>query len=286
MDIGVGLPTTVPGVSGPALLEWARRAESAGFSSLGVLDRLVYNNYEPLVSLAAAAAVTERIRLAATILIAAYRPSSALLAKQVATVDHLSGGRMVLGVAAGGRADDFIAAGTTYHDRGRRLDALLSDLRRIWAGEGAGELAGVGPRPLRGGVPVLVGGHSPAALRRAARHADGWIAGGSSATSYTELVRQAREAWSAAGRAEPPRLAALSYVSLGPDGRSAAERYLRAYYAFVGAKAERAAAAVLSDEHRLRDALAGYEDAGCDELILFPCIAQPTQVDVIAKAAL
>ena len=109
MDIGIGLPNAIRGVEGTAILDWARRAEAAGFSSLGTLDRFVYGNCEALVTLAAAAAVTERVRLVTDILIAPLR-GTAMLAKQAATVDRLSGGRLVLGLAVGGREDDFVAA--------------------------------------------------------------------------------------------------------------------------------------------------------------------------------
>lgn len=95
MEIGIGLPNAVPGVDGKSLTEFARRADVRGFSSLGTIDRIVFPNYEPLAALGAAAAVTERIRLATTILIAPYRPNTALLAKEIATLDHMSGGRFV-----------------------------------------------------------------------------------------------------------------------------------------------------------------------------------------------
>ena len=277
MDIGVGLPTTVPGISGPVLTEWARRAERLGFASLGVLDRLVYDNYEPVVALAAAAAVTERIRLAATILIAAYRDSPAVLAKQLATVDHLSGHRLTVGVAAGGREDDFVEAGTTFIGRGRRLDDVIATLLDVWHGDT------VGPA---GAPPLVMGGHSPAAMRRAAANGQGWIGGGSSTAGFAALAEQARQAWKAADREDEPRMMALGYVSLGPDGRDRAQSYLRAYYAFAGPKAEMAANGAITDPGRLRDTIAAYAEAGCDELILFPCTTDPGQLDLIAAEAL
>jgi len=279
MDTGIGLPTTLPGCTGPVLTTWARRAESLGFASLGVLDRLVYDNYEPVVALAAAAAVTERIRLAATILIAAYRDNPAVLAKQLATVDHLSGRRLVVGLAAGGREDDFEAAGTRFAGRGRRLDDIVAQLRKVWAG------GDIGP-PLGDGPPLIMGGHSPAAMRRAAAHGAGWIGGGSSTAGYAALVEQVRQAWRDQGRADRPRMMALGYVSLGPDGQERADSYLRAYYAFAGPKAAMAAAGAITDAGRLRETIAAYAEAGCDELILFPCTTDTAQLELIATEAL
>src|ERR671923_1671195 len=106
MDVGIGLPNSVRGVDRAGIVEWARRAETAGFSSLGTIDRLVFANYESLIALAAAAAVTERIGLLTDILIVPYRVNAALLAKQAATVDSLSGGPLTLGALVGGRAGD------------------------------------------------------------------------------------------------------------------------------------------------------------------------------------
>lgn len=284
MDISLGLPTTVSGVDGPGLIDFARRAEQHGFTSLGVLDRLVYDSYESLVALAAAAAVTERITLATTILLAAYRGSAAVLAKQLATIDHLSGGRLVVGLAVGGREDDFVASAAPYAGRGRRLDAMIDEMKRVWAG--AGPVPGIGPRPPRGAPRLLFGGHSRAAMRRAATHGQGWIAGGSSATGYAELVRQAKAVWAEHGRTDRPHMVSLCYVSLGAGGRERAEEYLRRYYSYIGPKAEMAAKGVISDDQRLREVLDAYAEAGCDELVLFPCTADPEQVDLIAKAAL
>src|SRR3954470_22783647 len=106
MDIGIGLPNTVPGTEPGALLEWARQADQAGFSTLGTIGRLVYNGYEELIALSAAAAVTSRIRLTTSVLLAPLYENAALLAKQAASLERISAGRFVLGVGLGGRDDD------------------------------------------------------------------------------------------------------------------------------------------------------------------------------------
>src|SRR3954468_9205754 len=162
MDIGIGLPATIPGVGRDAVLEGARRAEARGFSSLGTIDRLVYDNLAPLIALAAVAGVTERIRLATTIMIAPYRANGALVAKQAASLDRLSNGRLTLGVAVGGREDDFEVSGVDFHERGARFDEMLEQWRRIWAGE-----EGVGPVPASGRPRLVIGGSADAAFRRA-----------------------------------------------------------------------------------------------------------------------
>ncbi|HEU5269756.1 MAG TPA: LLM class flavin-dependent oxidoreductase [Jatrophihabitans sp.] len=282
MEVGVGLPSTIGGTDGRLLVDYAARAERLGFSTLAVFDRLVYDNYDSIVALSAAAGVTERIRLATTVLLAPYRPSTVLLAKQLASLDRISGGRLVVGVAAGGRDDDFAASGTCYTDRGRRLDAMLPQLREVWSG--AGQWAKVGPKPVHGDIPIWVGGHSPAALRRAARHGVGWVSPGGSTAGYPQLVERAREVFAASGRAQPPRMVALANVALA-DRPAAGERsraYIESYYAHVGPKAKLLAQTVITDRDRLRATVTGYAEAGCDELLLFPCIADPEQLDLIA----
>jgi alkanesulfonate monooxygenase SsuD/methylene tetrahydromethanopterin reductase-like flavin-dependent oxidoreductase (luciferase family) len=276
MEVGVGLPAAIPGTGGRRLLEWARLADDLGFSSVGVLDRLVYRNLEPLVALAAAAAVTERVRLAATVLIAAYRGNTALLAKQLATIQEIAEGRLVVGVACGGREDDFLASAVPYAGRGRRLDEILVALRKTWNGQAME----IGPRPA-GRVPVLVGGHSAAAMSRAARHGDGWIAGGTSSRPYRELAKAARARWNAEGREDRPRMMAIAFYSLGPDAGAHAVRFHHDYYA--GAYANKAVEATLVGGESIATAVRAYENAGCDELILFPCHEGREQIALLAK---
>jgi alkanesulfonate monooxygenase SsuD/methylene tetrahydromethanopterin reductase-like flavin-dependent oxidoreductase (luciferase family) len=210
MDVAIGLPSTIRGVGRDQLLEWARRAEARGFSSLGTIDRIVYDNYEPLIALAAAAAVTERIRLATTILIAPYRANGALVAKQAASVDRLSNGRLVLGVAVGGREDDYDASGVDFHARGRRFEQMLEQWQAIWAGESFGTAGAIGPRPPRGRPTLLLGGTADVAFERAARYGDGWVMGGGAPDQFAEGAAKTRTAWEAAGREGAPRTMALA----------------------------------------------------------------------------
>jgi alkanesulfonate monooxygenase SsuD/methylene tetrahydromethanopterin reductase-like flavin-dependent oxidoreductase (luciferase family) len=283
VEIGIGLPNAVRGVARDGIVEWARRAEAAGFSSLGTIDRIAYANYESLIALAAAAAVTGRIRLVTDIMIAPLRANTALLAKQSATIDNLSGGRLVLGLAPGGREDDYALSGVDFHRRGRLFDEQLEALPRLWAGEG-----GLGPASASpGGRPgLLIGGANEKAYARAARHADGWTAGGAGPEAFGQAREAVRAAWKDAGRDGEPRTMALLYFALGDDPEGAARASLGDYYSFLGEYAEQIVQGTLKDPDALRSTLAAYEDAGADEVICFPASADPAQVDLLAAAVL
>jgi alkanesulfonate monooxygenase SsuD/methylene tetrahydromethanopterin reductase-like flavin-dependent oxidoreductase (luciferase family) len=277
MDVGIGLPNTVPGVDKAGIVDWARAAEAAGFASLGTLDRIAYANYESLIVLTAAAAVTERVRLVTDILIAPLRSNAALFAKQAATLDHLSGGRLELGLAPGGRPDDYELSGVDFSHRGRQFDRQLEDLERFWKGETA-----VGPAPVRPGL--LIGGTSDAAYRRVARFGDGWTSGGGGVERFTQGRERALEAWRAAGREGEPRTMALFYFSLGGRAAEQARDTLGSYYAFAGEYAEAIVASAATDEATVREYLAGFEAARCDEVMCFPASADREQVELLAAA--
>jgi alkanesulfonate monooxygenase SsuD/methylene tetrahydromethanopterin reductase-like flavin-dependent oxidoreductase (luciferase family) len=281
MDVGIGLPAAISGVDGETLVDWARRAERHGFSTLGTIDRLVYDNYEPLATLAAAAAVTTKIRLTTSILLGPLRSNHALFAKQAATIDRLSSGRLVLGIAVGGREDDFTASEVDFHRRGRELDALLERASSIWRDS----TTGIGPAPAGVGPQLILGGNAPAALRRMARYGSGWIFGGGGPDAFREGASAARSAWDEAGRDGAPRLLGLGYFALGADGAERARDYLGHYYAFAGPYAERVAAGALTTPDAVRERIAQMSDAGCDELILFPCSAELDQVELLADVS-
>jgi alkanesulfonate monooxygenase SsuD/methylene tetrahydromethanopterin reductase-like flavin-dependent oxidoreductase (luciferase family) len=278
MDIGIGLPNTVSGVDRRGIVDWAKAAEQAGFSSLGTLDRLAYDNYDSLISLAAAAAVTERIRLTTDILIGPLR-KTAELAKQAATIDNLSGGRLVLGLAVGGREDDFDLAGVDFHSRGKIFDEQLEVLTSLWKADD------FGPRPASGSrVKMLIGGQADAAFTRAARYADGWTLGGGTPEMFGEGSKKLQAAWDAAGRQDKPRTMALFYFALGDDAEEVARESLVRYYAFLGEYAEQIAQSAATDADTLRQYLQAFEQAGVDEVIAFPASADPGQVELLAQA--
>ena len=285
MDVGIGLPATIRGVEREQLLEWARRAEARGFSTLGTIDRIVYGNYEPLIALAAAAAVTERIRLTTAILLAPLRSNGALLAKQAASLDHLSGGRLVLGVAVGGREDDYAASGVPFKERGRIFDDMIATWERVWDGEDFGTAGAIGPQPPRGRPTVVFGGGVDKAFARVAEHGDGWIMGGGSPDQFKEGAAKAAAAWEAAGRGGKPRTMALAYYALGDGAEQAAQSYLHDYYAFLGEElAGMIAGSAATDPGTVKGYVQAFSDAGCDELILFPSSPDPEQVDLLADA--
>jgi alkanesulfonate monooxygenase SsuD/methylene tetrahydromethanopterin reductase-like flavin-dependent oxidoreductase (luciferase family) len=285
MEIGIGLPATIPGVTGDELTEWARRADGTSLSSLGTIDRLVYGNYEPLVALAAAAAVTDRIKLLTSVLLAPLRLNTALFAKQAATLQHLSGGRLVLGLGIGGRDDDFDVSGADMSTRGRVFDRQLDEIKRIWNGEEKGLAGPVGPN-LDTPPELILGGSVDASFRRAAEFGSGWIMGGGSPDQFREGLEKLKAAWQAAGRSGEPRTMALSYFALGSDAERNADTYLRDYYAFLGEDlAGMIAGSAAKDADTVKQYVAAFEQSGCDELVFFPSNSDPEQVDLLVEAA-
>jgi alkanesulfonate monooxygenase SsuD/methylene tetrahydromethanopterin reductase-like flavin-dependent oxidoreductase (luciferase family) len=273
LNIGVGLPTTTPGADRTLVVEWAKRADKGPFTSLAVLDRVAYESFEPFTALAAAAAVTDRIRLATMIAVGPLR-TTGLLAKQAASVQALSGGRLTLGLAVGARVEDYEAAGVDHRHRGRRLSEQLAYVRGRVDEERVG--------PSRDGIEILVGGASGPAFARMARYSDGYAHGGGPPRAFAGAAARAEAAWRDLGRPGRPRLWGQGYFALGDV--EAGNAYLRDYYAFTGPFAERVVAANLTSARAVKDFVRGYEEAGCDELVLFPTVSDLSELDRLAEA--
>lgn len=276
--VGIGLPIADPQL----LVEWATRAETGPFATLGLLDRLVYDNPEPLVTLAHLAGATERIRLQTEVLIAPLR-ETALLAKQVATLDRLAPGRFTLGLGVGGRADDHEASGTELRTRGKRLDEQIATMRRLWSGDSYSDSCGaIGPRPhTPGGPELLFGGFQPAALERVARWGGGFLA--AAAPSWApRLFDTVRRYWQEYGRPGTPRIVAQVNAALGPDSViDEARSAMAAYYEFSG-HADFMVEGMLTTPDRIRTVTKQFADLGADEVIFYCYGRDPEQVDRLA----
>jgi alkanesulfonate monooxygenase SsuD/methylene tetrahydromethanopterin reductase-like flavin-dependent oxidoreductase (luciferase family) len=285
MQIGIGLPNAVAGTTRDQLTDWARAAEEAGFSTLGTIDRIVFDSHEPIVALSAVAAVTDRIRLATDVMLGPLRQNPAVIAKQVLSLDALAGGgRAVLGIALGGREDDYEISGIDMSTRGPWLDAALPRIRAIFDGDGELELE-VGPRPKGDGPTLLIGGGVQASFQRAAEYADGWTQGGSGPDQFEEDVANLEEAWKQAGRDGSPYKMALVYFSLGPDAKKNAEHALGGYYGYLGDEvAQMIVGSAAKDADMVKQYTAAFETNGCDELIFFPSSSDPSQVGLLAEA--
>jgi alkanesulfonate monooxygenase SsuD/methylene tetrahydromethanopterin reductase-like flavin-dependent oxidoreductase (luciferase family) len=290
MKIGMSFPVMVPGLDRDLVHAWARRTDEGPFSCIASGERINFPNPEILVTLATAAAVTERVKIWFDVSVTPLH-APVLLAKQVATLDVLSGGRVVLGVGVGGREEDYAALGVEFgRTRFRRMEQGVETMRRIWRGEKVVDAAlrPVEPRPLQAGGPeILAGSLFPRSIRRAARFADG-LKGFSFGPSPDEVKGAfdlARAAWKEEGRPEP-RLATGFWFALGPDGRAQMDEYVSRYLAFMGPDAVRAIAPTVRcvDAATLRDATREMEDLGCDELVLVPTTLDPDEIDRVVDA--
>ena len=289
MKIGMNLPVMVPVLDRDLILEWSRRVDAGPYSSLAAGERITFPNPEVMVTLAAAAAVTERVRLTFNVLVLPMH-SAVLIAKQVATVDVISAGRVTLGVGVGGREEDYRAVGAICDDkRLGRLERQVGLMRRAWAGEPVveGALRPVEPSPVQpGGPEILAGSLFPRSIRRAARWADG-LCSFSFGPSAEEVQRQfdvALAAWKRQARSKPPRLVTGCWFALGSGAREQMDEYLHRYLGFLGpgVAAQLAPSVTTTSSRALKDVVGMIEDLGADELILAPTTSDPDEVDRVA----
>jgi alkanesulfonate monooxygenase SsuD/methylene tetrahydromethanopterin reductase-like flavin-dependent oxidoreductase (luciferase family) len=287
MRIALGLPSRIVGASGELMLEWATRADRSPFSSLVVTDRVVSQALEPLAVLAIAAGATKRIHLMTSVIIGPTRETT-LLARQTATIDALSGGRLSLGVGIGVRENDYVATGFDFHRRGRRVDEQLPILRRLWSGGALSKEVGpIGPPSARpGGPELLIGGYVPAVARRIATWGDGYMApGGGKPESMLEIWRQTLKLWKEMGRQGQPRWVGASYFALGPKASDQASAYIDANYGYNPELAARRLRGIPTTAEAVEEAIKRQTDMGVDEFILRPCAEDLEQMERLAELA-
>lgn len=277
LEVGLALPILVPDVGPRTSLDFARRAEEAGAHSVWAGDRLVFSNQEPLLNLAAAASVTSRVRLGTSVLLGTLRPP-ALLAKMVATLDEMSGGRVILGLGVGSRADDFAAEQLDFAHRGGRAEELVDILRIAWRGEPLKydgkfyqlDVGPVGPRPVQPHIPVWFGGSAESALKRIGRIGDGYIGGsGGGPAGFRASWGKIRGYAEASGR-DPASVtpAALIYACVDDDRARAEElaaAHLRNYY---GPRRTDTSSFMLGSPDQCLEIANAYVEAGVQTFII------------------
>ncbi len=295
-QIGIALPN-LPGITPPLIPEFARRIEAGGFAGVWSLDRLVYENPDPVTALAACAAVTSRVRLGTSVLLLPLHPP-VVLAKQLATIDILSNGRLILGVGIGGRPDDFSAASVPMAKRGSRAAEAIQIMKQVWAGEPirhhsthfAIECGPVGPLPVqRPHPPIWMGGIQEPALRRIARIADGFIGtGGAGPDGFRKTLQQVLQLRREAGRSDAAfPSGCLAYFNLHDDPERAKREAMATLTRYYGPQfttwfdPERALVYGAPEEFARRTQ--AYLDTGVDHLILVPTTLDVAQVDRIAR---
>ncbi|HXF95008.1 MAG TPA: LLM class flavin-dependent oxidoreductase [Gemmatimonadales bacterium] len=276
-SVGLAIPTAAPDVQPNTAVEFARRAEAAGAGSVWVMDRLVFSNYDPLVTLGALTAVTNRVRLGTCVLLATLRPP-ALLAKMLGSLDRMSGGRLVVGIGVGSRPDDFAAAGTPWEHRGGRAEELVQILRLAWSGQPvrfAGthyriDVGPIGPTPAQAHIPIWFGGSAESAMRRIARIGDGYIGSSSGGPAgFRERWQQIQRYAEKTGR-DPASItpAALVYACVDDD-RSRAEELARAYFShYYGPGRREITGYMLGPADDCVRVAESYFEAGVDTLIV------------------
>jgi alkanesulfonate monooxygenase SsuD/methylene tetrahydromethanopterin reductase-like flavin-dependent oxidoreductase (luciferase family) len=279
MKIGIALPSAFLNVPGSLIREWARLADEGPFSSLVVPDRLAYRDLDQLMTLAVAAGETQRIRLLTSVLVAPLHDAS-VLAKQTASLDVLSNGRLTLGLGVGIREDDFRAASSPYHNRGKRFEQQLEVMTRLWAGQPLDEQTGpIGPSPVQpGGPEILLGAFAPAAINRLGRWGNGYIGGGGNLQLINMCYRAAEQAWQSGGRPGKPRLVSDAFFGFGPDAASRSAAYILDYHAPLGPMAQQMAENVIASPEDVRAKLKAFEELGTDEVLFIPCIPELDQV--------
>lgn len=287
MRIALGLPSRIASTDGNVIIEWSARADRGPFSSVVVTDRVVAAALEPLAVLAVAAGATRRVRLMTSVVIGPTRETT-LLARQAASIDALSGGRLTLGLGIGVRENDYQATGFDFRRRGRRFDEQLPILRRLWRGEPlSAETGPIGPASTRtAGPELLIGGYVPAVARRIAECGDGYMApGGGDPESLMQMWQRIGIAWKEAGRQGQPRWVGASYYALGPAARDQATSYIKANYGYNPELAERRLRGIPATVEGVESAIKRQAEMGVDEFILRPCAAELDQLDRLAEIA-
>lgn len=282
------MPYMVRDYSRDRILAWARKIDAGPFDSLSCGERITGHTYEMHSLLCAAAAVTERVRIMPALYVLPMR-STVLTAKEVATLDAISGGRVSITVGVGGREKDYQAVGASFTHRHQRLDDQVADLKRVWGGETLQDgMDEIGPTSPQGAnIPIYAGAMGPKAIARASVWADG-IYGASmlgDREGHQAIFEMAKDAWNRRGRADKPYLIGSFWCSLSPNAEADLQSYIYNYMRYMGEDVGKGMAA-MSTRHTpvaILEAIENIRNAGADELLICPATAHYDEVDQLAE---
>lgn len=295
-NLGLSFIAPAPHVSADFFLQLARQTEEMGLHSLWLNDRLVYDNFEPLAALAAAAGTTSTIKLGTSVLLLPYR-RPVLLAKTLATIDFISQGRLTLGVGVGDRESDYDAVGVPFDRRGARGLESIQLMRRLWQEDKVsfkGEFFTVheislGPKPFGNrSIPIWMGGNADAVLKRTGRFADGYICSSSAMPNFPAMWEKISYHARAAGR-DPSKIekAGLNYLAIDEDkGRAvrASEAFFERYYGKAPNSIE--SQMIVGPAALCAERIARSFEQGLNTLILGLIVPDLKQLDLLATKIL
>jgi alkanesulfonate monooxygenase SsuD/methylene tetrahydromethanopterin reductase-like flavin-dependent oxidoreductase (luciferase family) len=282
MEIGMTLPVMAPGLDRDTFVQWCERIDGGFFASIAAGERISFFNPDLTAALAAASALTSWVKIVSGVFVPMLH-HPVMLAKQLATIDVLSGGRLVAGLGVGGREQDYESVDAPLGHRLTRLAQSVETMRSVWRGEPVVEGAlPVGPAPVQeGGPKLLAGSIMVESIQAASKWADG-LCGYSFGPSAAEMELQfeaARRAWKERGRPKP-WLGTGFWYAVGPNAREQLEAYLDRYLNFMApvARENVKQICIATTPQALKDAVQEAKDAGADDVLLVPTTSDPDDV--------
>jgi alkanesulfonate monooxygenase SsuD/methylene tetrahydromethanopterin reductase-like flavin-dependent oxidoreductase (luciferase family) len=286
MKFGLCLPYMARDYDRTRILTWAREIDRGPYDTLSCGERVTDGAYEMHTLVSAAAAVTERVRFNPALYVLPMR-SAVLTAKEIATLDVISGGRVGVTLGIGGRPLDYQAVGSSFERRHQKLDDQVVVMRKVWNGEPLYKgWEAVGPRPARAHLPIFAGAMGPKAMARAARWADGIYCPSmmGDREGHQAMFDQARAAWSEAGRKDKPYLIGGFWYSLAPDAERELADYAYNYMRYISEDVGRGMAQAMTRHNpaAIREAVENVRAAGADECIFVPATAHYHEFEKLA----
>jgi len=293
--IGLAFVNPAPLTTPDNVLTFARKCEAMGVQSMWIIDRIAYDNLEPLTVLASAAGATQKVRLGTSVLLPNLRHPT-LLAKTIATLDFVSNGRVTLGIGFGSRENDFSAVEIPFAARGARAVEAVQLMKRLWSEDKVThkgrfyniENVTIGPRPIQKSIPIWTGGSAEVSLKRAGTWADGFICGSSAIAEFSSVWDKVASYAKAADR-NPDAIekACLTFIAINDNHAKAVaslSAYVTRYYGRLRGDVENTFP--LGSPAACADRINSFFARGLDTLIIGMADPDPKQLDLFAEKVL